>query len=214
MKALRQNHYSNLYCTVVFWACYTDNWHMESDALPPESANEVVATPIRHKDDTESSHGKSCFLYPFTSTKTEYDYLNGWIKKISPKMVNPRDIAGERRRRRMVNPRYIAENEEEEEEWWAPEIQLGKQKKKKPIYNNNNNNNNRTERRNSRLFTISSLRREPSPTRTLKWPGRDRVQTTCNTSSAHHVQHVVLRATWYEGTAQLLSLTELKSHLF
>ena len=43
--------------------------------------------------------------------------------------------------------------------------------------------------------------------RTLKWPG--------------HVQHierlsrasVMLRATWYEGTAQLLSLTELKSHL-
>ena len=37
-----------------------------------------------------------------------------------------------------------------------------------------------------------------------------------------HVQHierlsrasVMLRATWYEGTAQLLSLTELKSHLF
>ena len=25
---------------------------------------------------------------------------------------------------------------------------------------------------------------------------------------------VMLRATWYEGTAQLLSLTELKSHLF
>ena len=23
MKALRQNHYSSLYCTVVFWACYT-----------------------------------------------------------------------------------------------------------------------------------------------------------------------------------------------
>ena len=31
-----------------------------------------------------------------------------------------------------------------------------------------NNNNNRIERRNSRFFTISSLRREPSPTRTLK----------------------------------------------
>ena len=31
----------------------------------------------------------------------------------------------------------------------------------------NNNNNNLTERRNSRFFTISSLRREPSPTRTV-----------------------------------------------
>ena len=64
------------------------------------------------------------------------------------------------------------------------------------------------------FFTISSLRREPSPTRTLKWPGRNRVQITCNTSSAYHVQHVVLRAARYEGTAQLVSLTEFKSHLF
>ena len=28
------------------------------------------------------------------------------------------------------------------------------------------------------------------------------------------MQHVVVRVTWYEETAQLLSLTELKSHLF
>ena len=33
-----------------------------------------------------------------------------------------------------------------------------------------------------------------------------------NTSSALHVQPAVYH--WYEGTAQLLSLTELKSHLF
>ena len=39
----------------------------------------------------------------YQSLKTECDYLNGWNKKktvtyakISPKMVNPRDIAGER----------------------------------------------------------------------------------------------------------------------
>ena len=44
-------------------------------------------------------------------------------------------------------------------------------------------------------------------------PGRNRVQITCNTSSAYHVQHV-LHATWYEGTGQLLSLTDFKSHLF
>ena len=52
---------------------------------------------------------------------------------------------------------------------------------------------NRTERRDSIFFslTISSLRRELSPTRTLKWPGRNRVQITCNTSGAHHVQRVV-----------------------
>ena len=38
------------------------------------------------------------------------------------------------------------------------------------------------------FFTISSQRRELSPTHTLKWPGRNRVQITCNTSSACHVQ--------------------------
>ena len=54
--------------------------------------------------------------------------------------------------------------------------------------NNNNNNNNRIQRRYSRSFTISSQRRELSPTRTLKWPERNRVQITCNTSSAYFVQ--------------------------
>ena len=78
----------------------------------------------------------------------------------------------------------------------------------------NSNNNNRIERCNSRFFTISSLRRESSPTCTLKWPGPNRVQITCNTLSAYHVQHVVIRATWYEEAAQLLSLTEMKSHFF
>ena len=41
------------------------------------------------------------------------------------------------------------------------------------------------------FFTISPLRRELSQTRTLQWPGSSRVQITCNTSSAYHVQHVV-----------------------
>ena len=36
----------------------------------------------------------------------------------------------------------------------------------------------------------------------------------CNTLSTYHKQHDVLCATWYKGTAQLLSLTECKSHLF
>ena len=78
---------------------------------------------------------------------------------------------------------------------------------------NNNNNNNRTQRRYSRLFTISSQRRSVSNTY---------AQVARAQSCANHVQHierlsrasVMLRATWYEGTAQLLSLTELKSHLF
>ena len=80
--------------------------------------------------------------------------------------------------------------------------------------NINNNNNNCIHRRNSRFVTISSLRCKLSPPRTLKWSGRNRVQITCNTSSAYHVQHVLLHATWYEGTAKLSSLTECKLHLF
>ena len=65
-------------------------------------------------------------------------------------------------------------------------------------------NNNRIQRRTWRFFffTISSQRREPSLTRSLKWPGRNRVQITGNTSSAYHVQHVKLRATRYEGTVE------------
>ena len=54
---------------------------------------------------------------------------------------------------------------------------------------------------------------EPFHSMTIR-PGSNRVQITCNTSSVYDVQHVVLRATWYEGIAQLLSLTECKSHLF
>ena len=78
------------------------------------------------------------------------------------------------------------------------------------------NNSNRIQRHNFRFFffTISLLCCEPSPTHTLKWPGRNYVQITCNTLSACHVQHVVLCATLYEGTAQLLRLTEFKLHLF
>ena len=67
---------------------------------------------------------------------------------------------------------------------------------------------------NQNSFTISSLRRELSPTRTLEWPGCIRVQSTFSTSSAYHVQHVVLRAMWYEGTAQLLNLTEFEIAFF
>ena len=95
---------------------------------------------------------------------------------------------------------YMLPNTHTHTEWW--------------IWSNNNNNNNRIQRRYSRFFTISSQRHELSPTRTLKWPRCNRVQITCNTSSAYHVQHVVLHATSCEGTAQLLSLTELKSHSF
>ena len=76
--------------------------------------------------------------------------------------------------------------------------------------NNNNNDNNRIQRHSSRFFIQSPH----CATNRLQWPERNPVQNTCNTSRAYHVQHVVLFAPWYEGTAQLLSLTELKLHLF
>ena len=47
------------------------------------------------------------------STKSECDYLNGWIKKRShtqkshPKVVNPRDIAGERRKKKKKKERWM-----------------------------------------------------------------------------------------------------------
>ena len=51
------------------------------------------------------------------------------------------------------------------------------------------------------VFTISSLRRELSPTRTPKCPGCNRVQTTCNTSSAYHVQHVMCHVVRRDSSA-------------
>ena len=48
-------------------------------------------------------------------------------------------------------------------------------------------NNGRSQWSNTRFLTISSLRRALSSTRTLKWPGRNREQITCNVSSAYHV---------------------------
>ena len=88
----------------------------------------------------------------------------------------------------------------------------------RPGHNNysndyDNDNSNHIEGRSSRFFTISSLHHKLSPTRQLKWPGSNCVQCMYNTSSAYHVQHVVLPVTRYQGTAQLLSLTEFKSHL-
>ena len=82
------------------------------------------------------------------------------------------------------------------------------------VQRSHDDNNNHIQRHNSRFLRISSLCRELSPTCMLKWPGRNHVQIISNTESAYHGQNVALRAMWYERTAQLLSLTELKLHLF
>ena len=80
--------------------------------------------------------------------------------------------------------------------------------------NNNNDNNNRIQRRCLR-FVYNLLT-------ALQTLSNRYAQVARAQSCANHVQHierlsrasVMLCATWYEGTAQLLSLTELKSHLF
>ena len=51
------------------------------------------------------------------------------------------------------------------------------------------------------FFTISSLHRKLSPTRMLKWPGRNCVQIMCNTSGAHHMQHVMCPVVWRDSSA-------------
>ena len=49
----------------------------------------------------------------FSSTKMECDYLNGWIKKRShmqkshPKVVNPRDKAGERKQKKKKKKKHL-----------------------------------------------------------------------------------------------------------
>ena len=75
------------------------------------------------------------------------------------------------------------------------------------FYDNSNNNNNLIQKAQFEIFynlltaprTISNMYAQVA-----------RVQITCNLSSACHVQHVVVRATLYEGTTELLSLTEFK----
>ena len=73
------------------------------------------------------------------------------------------------------------------------------------INNNNNNNNNRIERRNSRsphcaANCLQHVRSNGPGANMCKSRAAHRAFTTCNMPCA----------TWYEGTAQLLSVTELK----
>ena len=59
---------------------------------------------------------------------------------------------------------------------------------------NNNNNNNGTERHNSRFFTISSLRCEPSPTRTVRSSCPAAIVCKSRaTTSAYHMQQAYQR---------------------
>ena len=78
----------------------------------------------------------------------------------------------------------------------------------------NDNNNNLTERHNLRFFTISSLHHEPSPDTYAQV-----AQAQLCANQAQHIErlsHATCRFTCHlvRRTAQLLSLTEFKSHLF
>ena len=72
-----------------------------------------------------------------------------------------------------------------------------------------------TERLKSGFLTVSSLRHELSPTRMLKWPGQS-CAVTCKSYATHRalIACNMPCASYYEGTAQLLRLTEFKLHLF
>ena len=49
---------------------------------------------------------------------------------------------------------------------------------------------------NLRYLIISSLHRELSPTRMLKWPGHSQVQNICNISSVYYVQDIGCHVVW------------------
>ena len=53
--------------------------------------------------------------------------------------------------------------------------------------------------------------RELSQTRMLKWAGRSRVQITCNTMSAYHVQHVVCHMAQRDISANKIDRVEIVS---
>ena len=107
--------------------------------------------------------------------------------------------------------RYVAKQNENEKERGGK----GKERNeiKEVLYmqntNNNNDNNDCTEGRKSRFFAISSMRRELSPTCTLKWPGRNRVQITCNISSAYRMQHVKCRVVRRDSSAVKFDTAEI-----
>ena len=79
------------------------------------------------------------------------------------------------------------------------------------------NNNDCIQRCSLRFFTIfdciqvcrSSLCRKVPPTYTLKWPRRNRVQITCNTSSANHVQHVMCHLVRRDSSATKFDRVEI-----
>ena len=63
--------------------------------------------------------------------------------------------------------------------------------------------------RNSRFFTISSLRHELSRACTLKWPGRSGVQSMCNTWSAYHLQPAVCHLVRGDSSAIVFNRVEI-----
>ena len=74
-----------------------------------QKAGHTGTTGIGLSDDHSNCSARSMLIVILSlSTKTECGYLYGWVKKQShtqkshPKMVNPRDLAGEHRRKRRI----------------------------------------------------------------------------------------------------------------
>ena len=64
-----------------------------------------------------------------------------------------------------------------------------------------------------RDFTIASLHCELSQTRTLKWPGCNRVQIRCSTYSAYHVRYVMCHLVRKDSSAIKFDRVEITSIL-
>ena len=98
-------------------------------------------------------------------------------------------------------------------EFWGNGVRahVNSKEKKSPLPQKKKKKKNPQRRTEPTTLHEAGQRRELSPTHTLKWPG-----TSMYTSRATHrllITYNMSCATWYEGTAQLLSLTELKWHL-
>ena len=77
------------------------------------------------------------------------------------------------------------------------------------LHHHHHHHHNCIERRSSRVVAITSLRRELSPTRTVKRPGRNRVQITCNTPSAYHMQPAVCHVVRRDSSASKFDRAEI-----
>ena len=138
------------------------------------------------------------------------DYLNGWIRKSSHMQKSAEN--GEPKRYRwgvQKKKKKISSS------LWRSELCSSDLKKRflenhlNTVQNfyDNNDDNNRIQRCNSRFLQSSHC--AANCLQDVCSSGLGAIVCKSCASSAYHVQHVVLHATWYEGTTQVLTLNVL-----